>query len=59
MLDVSYTAEAPLETAINEIIRGEASIDTYDAAIAKAKPEYKTYIKIHQDAYNRYLKKMK
>ncbi|MBE7049898.1 MAG: extracellular solute-binding protein [Ruminococcaceae bacterium] len=59
MADVVEVAQAPLETSLNEIIRGEASIDTYDAAIAKAKPEYEKYIKIQQDAYNRYLEKMK
>lgn len=58
MADVVEAAKAPLETTLNQIIRGEATIDAYDEAIAKAKPHYEKYIKIQQDAYDRYLAKM-
>ena len=33
--DVIEVAKAPLETTLNQIIRGEATIDAYDEAIQK------------------------
>ncbi len=56
--DVEEVAKAPLEAALCNIILGKASIDTYDEAIATAKPYYDKYLEIQQTAYDRYLAKL-
>ncbi len=57
---IEAKARDTLESSISNIILGRASIDTYDEAVEKAKESgYGEYLKIQQDAYNRYLKFIK
>lgn len=57
--DIKEIAEAELEVAICDIILGKKGIDTYDAAIKKAKENgYDRYIEISQGAYDRYISKL-
>ena len=49
-----------LDAAISKIIRNEASIDTFDAAVATAKKDgYDELTKIYQAAYDRYITNLK
>lgn len=58
LTDIKEIAENELEIAISDIILGKASIDTYDAAIKKAKENgYNRLIEITQAAYDRYIGK--
>ena len=58
-IDIIEVAEPELEVAICDIILGKKTIDTYDAAIKKAKENgYDRYIEIAQGAYNRYVSKL-
>ena len=57
--DILEVAKPELEIAIFDIILGQKSIDTYDAAIEKAKKNgMDRYIEINQDAYDRYISKL-
>lgn len=56
--DIEEVAKARLEVAFCDIILGEKSMDTYDAAIEQAKKDgYERVIEIRQAAYDRYLSK--
>ncbi len=58
-MDIIEVVEPELEVALGNIILGKASIDTYDAAIQKAKKEgYERVIEINQAAYDRYMGKL-
>lgn len=58
-LDIIEIVEPELEVALGNIILGKASIDTYDAAIQKAKKDgYQRVIEINQAAYDRYMSKL-
>jgi len=60
MATLNQEHQAAFETAINEIIAGNKSIDEYDSVIANAKKNiYDEILKIHNDAYQRYLGKIK
>jgi len=60
IIDIQEIAEPELEIAINDIILGKKSIDSYDDAIQAAKDNgYDRWIEIMQDSYNRYLAKLK
>lgn len=57
--DIEEVAFAELEVALNDIILGKQSIDTYDAAIKAAKDNgYDRWLEIVQGAYDRYLSKL-
>ena len=57
--DITEVAQPELDVAICDIILGKKSIDTYDAAIEAAKANgYEDYIKITQDAYDRFMSKL-
>ncbi|MBR5505086.1 MAG: extracellular solute-binding protein [Clostridia bacterium] len=54
--DILEVADAELEVAINDIILGKKSIDTYDAAIEKALDSgFDRVLEIYQAAYDRYM----
>lgn len=56
--DIKEIAQAELEVAICDIILGNKSIDTYDAAIETAKANgYDRWTEIVQGAYDRYISK--
>ena len=56
--DITEIAEAELEVALTDIMLGRKDIDTFDAAIEKAKAAgYDRVIEINQAAYDRYLAK--
>ena len=57
--DILEVARPELDVAISNIILGKASIDTYDAAIEKAKENgYDRVLEIEQAAYDRYMSKL-
>lgn len=57
--DILEVARPELDVAISNIILGKASIDTYDAAIEKAKENgYDRVVEIEQAAYDRYMLKL-
>ena len=59
IIDIQEIAEPELEIALNDIILGKQSIDTFDAAIEAAKANgYDRWIEITQAAYDRYLEKL-
>ena len=59
IIDIQEVAEPELEVALNDIILGKKSIDTYDDAIKAAKDNgYDRWIEIMQASYDRYLAKL-
>lgn len=57
--DILEIARPELEVAIYDIILGSKSMDTYDAAVQKAKENgYDRIIEIEQAAYDRYISKL-
>ena len=59
MATLKQQYEAAFQTSVSEMILGNKSVDEYDSIVSQAKKDmYDEILKIYNDAYQRYLKKL-